>query len=233
MSQIKRRIATAFLNSKERSLAGCPRHLIMNADKSGGHQQSRAFFERPAATEFAAALIAGGKSRRMGRDKALLTVSWRGRQMPLWKRQLSVLQELKPGQIVLSGPDRPGSPVIAVPDRWEFAGPLAGIATCLEFCQQEYLLVLAVDLPRIGSECLKELLLSSGNGCGVVPVRGGRYEPLAAVYPRQARKSAIARLRRSELRLQDFVQELVSAGLVRSWPVPPRIDDQFTNWNSP
>jgi molybdenum cofactor guanylyltransferase len=205
----------------------------MDEDQTRDHPRNNLPFRSAAATEFVAALIAGGDSRRMGSDKALLTVTWRQQQMPLWKRQLSILQELKPSQLVLSGPHRPGSTVIAIPDRWKRAGPLAGIATCLEFCQSEYLLVLAVDLPLIESECLRELLRHSGNGCGLVPLREGRYEPLAAVYPRRARDSAVARLCRSELKLQDFVQELVSAGMVRPWPVPPQMDDQFTNWNYP
>jgi molybdopterin-guanine dinucleotide biosynthesis protein A len=181
--------------------------------------------------EFAAALIAGGQSRRMGTDKALLTVTWRAQQMPLWKRQLAVLRELKPSQIMLSGPQRAGSPVIAVSDRWTRAGPLAGIATCLDLCLHEFLLVLAVDLPRMESACLTQLLLRSANGCGVVPVRLERYEPLVAVYPKKALATAVARLDRCELRLQEFVGELVAAGLVRPWTVPPQMDDQFANWN--
>jgi len=182
---------------------------------------------------FAAALIAGGESRRMGTDKALLTVTWRGRQMPLWKRQLSVLEELQPSQLMLSGPSRPGSHVVAIPDRWTAAGPLAGIATCLDVCAHEFLLALAVDLPRMEPGCLRRLLLHSGNACGIVPVRQGRYEPLAAVYPQRAFVIAAARLERSELRLQEFVRELVAAGLVHPWPVPSQMGDQFANWNSP
>ena len=45
---------------------------------------------------FTAALLAGGKSRRMGRDKAYLSVEWKGASMPLWERQLAVLQSLAP-----------------------------------------------------------------------------------------------------------------------------------------
>ena len=206
---------------------------MINEDRSRGRLGNHAPFGNAAATEFAAALLAGGDSRRMGTDKALLTVRWRGRQMPLWKRQLSILQELNPIELVLSGPQRNGSPVIALPDRWTSAGPLSGIATCLDFCPQEFLLVLAVDLPRIESGFLRQLLLHSANGCGVVPVRDGRYEPLAAVYPKRAFDAALARLCRCELKLQEFVQELVSAGLVRPWPIPPQMDDQFANWNSP
>jgi molybdopterin-guanine dinucleotide biosynthesis protein A len=182
--------------------------------------------------EFAAALIAGGRSRRMGTDKALLTVTWRTQQMPLWKRQLAVLGELKPNQLMLSGPQRAGSPVIAVSDRWPSMGPLAGIATCLDLCRHEFLLVLAVDLPRMESDCLTQLLLRSANGCGVVPIRLGRYEPLIAVYPKKAFAVAVARLDRRELKLQEFVRELVAAELVRPWTVPPEMDGQFVNWNS-
>jgi molybdenum cofactor guanylyltransferase len=194
-----------------------------------GHIPSRDI----AGVEFAAALIAGGQSRRMGTDKALLTVTWRAQQMPLWKRQLAVLSELRPKQLILSGPQRTGSPVIAVSDRWAGAGPLAGIATCLDLCVHEFLLVLAVDLPGMESACLAQLLLHSTHGCGVVPVRLGRYEPLIAVYPKEAFAMAVARLDRRELKLQGFAGELVAAGMARPWTVPPQMDDQFANWNSP
>jgi molybdopterin-guanine dinucleotide biosynthesis protein A len=188
--------------------------------------------ERGDRVKFAAALMAGGRSRRMGTDKALLTVTWRGQQMPLWKRQLAVLAELKPNQLMLSGPQRTGSPVIAISDRWTCAGPLAGIATCLDLCLHEFLLVLAVDLVHVESACLTQLLLRSVNGCGVVPTRFGRYEPLIAVYPKKAFPTAVARLDRHELKLQEFVDELVAAELVRPWTVPLDMDGQFANWNS-
>jgi len=90
-----------------------------------------------------------------------------------------------------------------------------------------------VDLPRIDSGCLRRLLLLCRNGCGVVPVREGRYEPLVAVYPKGAFDIAARRLGRSELKLQEFVHELVAAGLVNPWSLPPQMDAQFVNWNSP
>ena len=205
----------------------------MTSGEELGDQADGKFLSRniPRAV-FAAALIAGGRSRRMGTDKALLMVTWQAQKMPLWKRQLAVLGELKPNQLMLSGPPRAGSPVNPVSDRWTCAGPLAGIATCLDLCMHEFLLVLAVDLPRMESGCLSQLLLRSANGRGVVPVRLGRYEPLAAVYPKKAFATAVARLDRRELKLQGFVGELVAAGLVRPWTVPPQLEDQFVNWNS-
>ena len=205
----------------------------MTSGEELGDQADGKFLSRniPRAV-FAAALIAGGRSRRMGTDKALLMVTWQAQKMPLWKRQLAVLSELKPNQLMLSGPQRAGSPVIAVSDRWECAGPLAAIATCLDLCLHQFLLVLAVDLPSMESACLTQLLLRSTNGCGVVPMRLGRYEPVIAVYPKRAFAIAAARLDRHELKLQEFVGELVAAELVRPWTVPPQMDGQFANWNS-
>ena len=49
---------------------------------------------------FSAALLAGGRSSRMGRDKAFLEIDG----VPLWQRQLQTLRELGPSETFLAGP---------------------------------------------------------------------------------------------------------------------------------
>ena len=51
---------------------------------------------------FSAVLLAGGKSSRMGSDKAFLEIEGE----PLWQRQLATLRGLSPGQLMISGPRR-------------------------------------------------------------------------------------------------------------------------------
>ena len=100
---------------------------------------------------FTAALLAGGKSLRMGRDKVFLPAEWEGKSVPLWDRQLSVLKAVGPAELAISGPAKPGYPA-SVPvyaDEWHDVGPLGGIATCLNRMSNGLLLVLAVDLPRV------------------------------------------------------------------------------------
>jgi molybdenum cofactor guanylyltransferase len=186
-------------------------------------------------TGLAAALMAGGASKRMGRDKALLPVTWRKREVPLWHRQLAILRALQPDELIVSGASRAGIPrsVAILPDRQEGRGPLSGIATCLESVRSGWLVVLAVDLPHISSTFLREVLERRKEGCGVVPVRNGRFEPLAAVYPKGASAIANKRLERGDLKLQEFVAELIESRMVHPWAVPKEMEDQLTNWNLP
>ena len=109
---------------------------------------------------FTAALLAGGKSTRMGRDKAYLPVQWEGTSAPLWKRQLGVLQALAPDRLVISGPRKPGYPesVTILADEYDGVGPLGGIATCLRKTQTTLLLVLAIDLPQIQAGIFAETI---------------------------------------------------------------------------
>ena len=69
---------------------------------------------------FTAALLAGGQSRRMGRDKVFLPIVWEGKSVPLWERQLSILKSVEPAELVISGPSKPGYPISvpAYPDEW-------------------------------------------------------------------------------------------------------------------
>ncbi|HWR95299.1 MAG TPA: molybdenum cofactor guanylyltransferase [Arenimonas sp.] len=95
-------------------------------------------------------VLAGGLSRRMGRDKALLDLHGR----PLLRRQVEVLAALC-GQVVVSG-DYAGYD--CVPDFGARRGPLGGIhSVCARF-PAAGLLVLPVDMPQITSATLAALL---------------------------------------------------------------------------
>jgi molybdenum cofactor guanylyltransferase len=187
------------------------------------------------ATDFTAVLLAGGKSRRMGRDKAHLEVNWQGTCMPLWERQLAVLQSVAPEEIVISGPRKQGYPasITVLADRWAGVGPLGGIATCLSQTRSTLILVLALDLPQITPGFLMKLLARSEADCGVVPVHHDRFEPLIAVYPVAAMQVALDQLRREDYVLQHFIDKLLDARLMIGYDIELSEQHQLENWNTP
>lgn len=96
-------------------------------------------------------VLAGGRSRRMGRDKALLP--WRGR--PLIEHQLALLRAAGVDDVRVSG-QRPAYRGIA--DIRPQAGPLAGLASVAETLPDDtQLLVVPVDMPLLEPELLRRL----------------------------------------------------------------------------
>jgi molybdopterin-guanine dinucleotide biosynthesis protein A len=184
---------------------------------------------------FTAALLAGGKSTRMGRDKAYLQVNWEGASIPLWERQLAVLQLIAPEKLFISGTRKQEYPrsLTVWEDDWPGVGPLGGIATCLSRSQSAFLLVLAVDLPRIQPGFLKGLLARSETGRGIVPMHQNRFEPLVAVYPASALEVAVAQIRDRNYALQHFVAKLLENQLIVSYKVETSEHVQLENWNTP
>ncbi|HEY5894031.1 MAG TPA: molybdenum cofactor guanylyltransferase [Chthoniobacterales bacterium] len=175
---------------------------------------------------FAAVLLAGGGSTRMGRDKALLPLP-NGRL--LWQRQWEILHALSPAECFISGHFREGFPKQAlVADPKPGLGPLAGITAVLETIDSPFLLVLAVDMPAMSAAFLSGLLKI---GSGVVPRRNGWFEPLAAVYPKAALPIATACLKTSDRSLQTFIHKLIASNLVTTIDVPPEKELLFVNWN--
>ena len=184
---------------------------------------------------FTAALLAGGKSRRMGRDKVFLPVEWQGKSVPLWDRQLSILKAIAPAELVISGPRKKGysASIPVYTDEWHGVGPLGGIATCLNRINNGLLLVLAIDLPRIQPSFLLSLLAGTGAACGVVPIANNRFEPLVAIYPKAALELAVAQLRKRDYVLQHFVELLLEHRLVTGYEVETSDQYQLENWNRP
>jgi molybdopterin-guanine dinucleotide biosynthesis protein A len=175
-----------------------------------------------------AVLLAGGQSSRMGCDKALLPLGGE----PLWRRQWTLLATAGANDRWLSvRPDQtwvpPDLPVLH--DAVTNAGPLAGIAAALERTRGTHLMVLAVDLPQMRAAWFERLRAHCAPGIGAVGRRDGWFEPLAAIYPRELARPAVAALIRGEYALQRF---LVAAG---SAMMPVDIGDAeagwFANWN--
>jgi molybdopterin-guanine dinucleotide biosynthesis protein A len=132
-----------------------------------------------------ATLFAGGQSRRMGRDKAVL--AWAGQ--PLWARQLETLRQLDPSTLQVSAKSRPGwcPPEIEfVLDEPPARGPLSGLAAALRQLRTSHLLALAVDLPAMSAQHLRKLWSLAKPGIGVVPQTADCFEPLCAIYPAEA-----------------------------------------------
>ena len=127
----------------------------------------------------------------------------------------------------------PASADGVVVDRVADAGPLAGLEAALVRARFPRLLVVAVDLPAMTSDYLCRLVDRAAEGTGVVPVRDGRYEPLAALYPRRVLDMVRRRLDAGDLRLQAFVRESVGCGMVVECVVAPDEEPLFANWNHP
>lgn len=177
-------------------------------------------------------VLAGGQSRRMGRDKALLP--WGG--ATLLEHALARLRPLCDEVFVLCGPGARyaelGAPLLLDPVADQ--GPLAGLLAGLERLDQRPGLFLAVDVPRVPTELLASLLSAVAGHAAAVPVLEGGPEPLVAAYSRACLEPARRRFAAGERRLTCFwpdvdVHRLGPDELVRFGP-PERV---FANWNAP
>lgn len=179
-----------------------------------------------------AVLLAGGESRRMGRDKATLVFNGK----PLWRRQLGLLSNLQPQELFLSARIDPvwrPADVHFVADTAPSRGPLSGIATTLRGVRTNHLLVLAIDMPLMVENFLVSLCRRSEPGCGVIPVIGDRTEPLAAIYPKEADSDFTAAVSGPDFSLQSLAQELITAGKLRVLRVSRDEENYFRNFNEP
>jgi molybdopterin-guanine dinucleotide biosynthesis protein A len=181
---------------------------------------------------FSAVILAGGRSTRMGTDKALLPIAGQ----TLLAHQLNTVRTLAPAELFISTRDPrlyDGFNARLVTDRWPDAGPLAGIAAALETATSPLLLVLAVDLPAVTPELLRCLLEYAQPHAGVVPRIQGQLEPLAAAYPKAATALALNLLHAGQRAVHTFVDQCQASGLVVVPELGPELAPCFTNWNMP
>jgi len=124
------------------------------------------------------AILAGGRSRRMGADKALVPIGG----VPMIERVAAALQVVL-DEMVIVGRDESLAGIPAIPDlRPRPRGPLAGLATALHHAAGRPVLLVAVDQPLVQSATLQGLVDLLGEEA-VIPVDGGFRQSTCAAYP--------------------------------------------------
>jgi molybdopterin-guanine dinucleotide biosynthesis protein A len=192
-------------------------------------------------------VLAGGRSLRMGRDKAWLEVGGK----PLLLRQLGLLTEAGLRNIAIAAGPEDRDPLPCTPaeipllrDLHPGLGPLAGVERGLRWARglrpdpdDGWTLVLAVDLPGMSAGWLRRLIAAIRPGSGCVALHGDRLEPLAAIYPNRSWAVARAHLERPPENPKGSVQEFCRRGLEAGWMVPweapPGDPHALVNWNTP
>ena len=135
-------------------------------------------------------VLAGGESRRMGRDKALLERNGRTQL----SRSISLLERHVDRTFVSARPDQANEPerrrYQQVIDRYSGIGPVAGVLSALEQQQDVSWLVLACDLPNVDDDTISFLLENRSPEQPFTAFKSSYDnlpEPLCAIYRPQAR----------------------------------------------
>ena len=124
------------------------------------------------------AILAGGQSRRMGRDKALLHLEGQ----TLIERVIAAVRPLARSTFIVGDPATYAHLDLAIyPDQHPATGPIGGLYTALSL-DLGPILLLACDLPFLAPDFLHFLVRKRGPYQVVAPRTNNGLEPLCALY---------------------------------------------------
>jgi molybdenum cofactor guanylyltransferase len=190
--------------------------------------------------DISGAILAGGASRRMGADKALLRLA----DQTLLERVIATVAHVVDDVIVIG--DRPpyrryGVPVVA--DDYPDAGSLGGIATALRHARHEYVLVVACDMPLLSVALLRAMADVTRDYDALVPVTetarnrqvaARTHQTLHAIYGKPCLPPFERRIQNGDLKIVAALADVRVRALNEAWL--RRYDaelESFVNANDP
>jgi molybdopterin-guanine dinucleotide biosynthesis protein A len=174
-------------------------------------------------------VLVGGRSSRMGADKALIEIGNR----PLATGVAAEIGKVCGSVSLVGDPERYGTlglPVI--PDRFPGQGPLAGIEAALGATSIEWNLIVACDMPALDVSILTALFETAAaedGDCAAPAYSDGRIEPLCTVFHARCHAVILGAL---EAGTRKVTQALASP-LLKVRYVAVASPDSFANLNTP
>ncbi|GFO56708.1 hypothetical protein GMSM_37150 [Geomonas sp. Red276] len=153
-----------------------------------------------------AVILAGGQSRRMGRNKAVLPYGG----VPLIERIYRQVNELCADTVVVTNTPElyPFLPCPKVKDLYPGMGPLAGIHAALTHSRTRYILTVACDMPWISPALFRALAREARGWDVVIPEGDHGMEPLHALYSRDCLPAIEAMLQQERRRVVSFFDQV-------------------------
>jgi len=154
--------------------------------------------------EITGVVLAGGESRRMGKNKALLEIEGRS----LIERSLDVLNKVC-REVLISSKDSEiydglGCPVIL--DRIKDKGPLGGLYSVLPAAKYDYVFIAACDMPFLNEEVIRFLYREIENYDAVVPQALEVLHPLHAYYHKRIVELVEQNILKERLKIREILK---------------------------
>ena len=176
-------------------------------------------------------VLAGGQSRRMGRNKALMALEGQ----TLIGRVLDKVSSLC-DELIISANDADlyaGLPARVVPDIVPRRGALSGIHAGLSAMRNEMALVVACDMPFLNLRLLRYMIVIAPGYDVIVPRVGGSYEPLHALYSVNCIAPIVQLMDQGPRRVIDFYKHVQVREVAQDKIALFEAELSFVNVNTP
>lgn len=185
---------------------------------------------RPAITGL---VLAGGQSRRMGQDKALLPY----RNGSLLSHAVDALRPLcAPIFILSSHPQHHFPSTTTLPDAYPHTGPMGALLTGLEAMPTSWAAVFACDIPHFPAAFWQTLLEQQAlfpDKQAILFSENERLQPLCSLFSRQAIPPLQAAIHAGNLRMIEIIRQLDTHILPANANLAGWTPNAFANWNRP
>ena len=155
-------------------------------------------------------VLAGGRSRRLGRDKAVELVGGE----PLISRVIARMSEVADEiVVVVNGIERasqlplPQEATVVV-DAYPDKGSLGGIFSGLRAGREDWAMVVACDMPFLSVALVRHMLDQTDDCDAVVPILDGRPEPIHAAYSKVCLPAIEKKILADDLKIAGFFDDV-------------------------
>ncbi len=182
------------------------------------------------------AILAGGKSSRMGRDKANLR-STDHTGTTLLERIVALAYAVSGSPVLIAGRSQPENwrrgpaETLFLPDDVADAGPIGGLLTVLKHAGGKATMVVACDMPSLSQESMEWLLHQPIGRYGTITRNHDQLEPLFALYTPECLTLVETVLQRGKRSLHALIQSGQAGFQVAD--APPDVCNTLVNVNTP